>query len=167
MPDGSVDLVQVADGREDQPLAVRALDRPAQDARAQLVGIHRVRKAQRLGHALLDRRAERDRRPLAARRVVAPDLPLRGRQDRLAVARPGEAGRDAVAGEALLVVALDLGRDDALAAALEVEHLEPRLRAHAPDVGAAACRPGTASAPPRRRTRRSAAATGRCGGRGA
>jgi len=116
---------------EDEPLAVRRFDRPADHARAERGAAEVVGEAERLGEALLDGGGERNGPPLAGGDVPTPDLSLRRGHDRAPVGSPGVPGERPVGTEALLVVSLDVLRDGPKASGREVHEFDPRLGPHA------------------------------------
>ena len=127
--------IEPAERAVDNALAIGRHTHVAQHADREFVRIDLLRKPQRLVDGLFDASGERNRRSPSGRRVHLPDLSFAPDHERAAVGRPGVLRIHAVDGPGFLEILVDVAKELAIAAALEIPKEERTLQAHPPHVG--------------------------------
>ena len=127
--------IEVSEGAVDDESAIGRHANVAQHPDREVRRVHGARHPHARVERLLDAGLERDRLPLSAGDVDAPELPLAPDHDRLAVGRPGVLRVETVNGPGFLQVLVDVAKDLTIAAGLEIADEEKALEAHPAHVG--------------------------------
>ena len=127
--------IEMPERAVDDALAIGRHTHVAQHADREFVRVHLLRKPQRLVDGLFDAGGERNRRAPSGRGIHLPDLSFAPDHERAAVGRPGVLRIHAMDGPGFLEILVDVAKQLAIAAALEIPQEQRTAQAHPPHVG--------------------------------